>query len=163
MTILAVADTGPLIHLNEIDSLPLLNAVDELHLTQTVYDELEAGGTPSGFDDLEYSVHAVGSGHEREADESQNGRYPELDAGERTALTLCQQFDDPVLLTDDLAARDAAEQEGLEVHGSIGVIALASSRGLIEPNTAADCMRSLQAETSLFVSDAVVERGIELL
>ncbi|MFB9808614.1 hypothetical protein ACFFQF_27255 [Haladaptatus pallidirubidus] len=43
MTIVAVADTGPLIHLAEIDALDLLTAIDELLIPETVYAELEEG------------------------------------------------------------------------------------------------------------------------
>lgn len=52
---------------------------------------------------------------------------------------------------------------GLEVHGSIGVIALGHARGFLNRDEAATLMRELQRETSLFVSEAVVERGIRML
>ncbi len=52
---------------------------------------------------------------------------------------------------------------GVEVHGSIGVIALGYSRGLLGRKEAASLMRALQRETSLFVTEAVVERGIRML
>ncbi|MCO8244710.1 MULTISPECIES: hypothetical protein [unclassified Haladaptatus] len=54
MTIVAVADTGPLIHLAEIDALDLLTAIDELLIPETVFTELEEGGVPSEFSDLEW-------------------------------------------------------------------------------------------------------------
>jgi predicted nucleic acid-binding protein len=68
-----------------------------------------------------------------------------------------------VLLTDDLAAREAASDAGVEVHGSIGVIAFGYGRGLLDRHEAASRMRALQRETSLFVTEAVVERGIRML
>lgn len=46
MTVVAVADTGPLIHLAEIDSLELLSLVERLFVPEAVYEELEAGGVP---------------------------------------------------------------------------------------------------------------------
>ena len=52
---------------------------------------------------------------------------------------------------------------GVEVHGSIGVIALGYARGLLDREEAASLMRALQRETSLFVTEAVVERGIRML
>ena len=52
---------------------------------------------------------------------------------------------------------------GVEVHGSIGVIALGYGRGLLDRNEAASRMRALQRETSLFVTEAVVERGVQML
>jgi predicted nucleic acid-binding protein len=153
VTLAAVTDTGPLIHLAEIDSLDLLSILEELYVPETVYDELEAGGVPDGLSDLQYtrvSTEGEGVGDER------------LDPGERTALAVANERD-ITLLTDDLAARETAAELGIDVHGSIGIIALGHARGHIDRPTAATRMRELQRETSLFVSDAVVERGIELL
>ncbi|MDL5362606.1 hypothetical protein [Halalkalicoccus sp. NIPERK01] len=52
---------------------------------------------------------------------------------------------------------------GVEVHGSIGVIALGYGHGSLDRDEAASHMRALQRETSLFVTEAVVERGIRML
>ena len=150
--IVAVADTGPLIHLDEIDALQLLSAVDELLIPQTVYEELEAGTVPSALDHLEYELV--------EAEETEP--IVDLDPGETAALAVASERS-AVLLTDDLAARDAAEDVNVEVHGSLGVIVLAYTRGELTKSKAAELMRALQTETSLFITDAVVERGITLL
>lgn len=153
MTLAAVSDAGPLIHLAEIDSLELLSAFDTLLIPETVYEELERGGVPDGISDLPYELV--------EADENRV-EFEELDAGERAALAVTKERT-VVLLTDDLAAREIAAENDIEVHGSIGVIALGYTRGLIERDEAASCMRALQRETSLFVTEAVVEQGIQLL
>nr|WP_225935384.1 hypothetical protein [Halobaculum magnesiiphilum] len=96
-----------------------------------------------------------------EADERRVGTE-ELDAGERAAIAVADERG-IVLLTDDFAARKAASDAGVEVRGSLGVIALGYGRGLFDRDEAASRMRALQRETSLFVTEAVVERGIELL
>lgn len=153
VTLAAVADAGPVIHLAEIDSLDLLSAFDTLSVPETVYEELEQGGVPRGLADLSYELVEV------DETETLTG---DLDAGERAALTVANERD-AVLLTDDLAARKAASEEGVEARGSIGVVALGYNRGRIERDEAASGMRALQRETSLFVTDAVVERGIEML
>ncbi|WP_276259390.1 nucleic acid-binding protein [Haloglomus litoreum] len=153
MTLAAVSDAGPLIHLAEIDSLELLSAFDTLLVPETVHKEVETGGVPDGLADLSYELV--------EADESQVGAE-ELDAGERAAIAVAEERG-VVLLTDDLAAREAASDADVEVHGSIGVIALGYGRGLLDRDEAASRMRALQRETSLFVTGAVVERGIRML
>ncbi|TKR26264.1 nucleic acid-binding protein [Natronomonas salsuginis] len=153
MTLAAVSDAGPLIHLAEIDSLELLSAFDTLIVPEVVYKEIEAGGVPDGLAALSYELV--------EADESRIGAE-ELDAGERAAIAVAKERG-VVLLTDDLAAREAASDAGVDVHGSIGVIALGYGRGLLDRDEAASHMRALQRETSLFVTDAVVERGIQML
>ena len=153
MTLAAVSDAGPLIHLAEIDSLELLSAFGTLLIPETVYEEVEAGGVPDGLSEL--SSELVEANEKR-------AESKELDAGERAALAVAENRE-VVLPTDDLAAREAATDAGVEVHGSIGVIALGYGRGFFDRDEAASLMRALQRETSLFVSEAVVERGIELL
>ena len=153
MTLAAVSDAGPLIHLAEIDSLDLLAAVDTLLVPETVYEEIEAGGVPDGLADLSYELV--------EADESPD-EAAKLDAGERVAIAVATDRA-VVLLTDDLAAREVASDAGVEVRGSIGVIALGFGRGLLDRDEAASRMRALQRETSLFVTETVVERGIQML
>ena len=153
MTLAAVSDAGPLIHLAEIDSLELLSAFDTLLIPETVCEEVEAGGVPDGISDLSYELV--------EADE-RSVESEELDAGERAALAVAREHE-VILLTDDLAAREVASDVGVEVHGSLGVIALGYGRGLLDRGEAASRMRALQRETSLFVTEAVVERGIRML
>jgi predicted nucleic acid-binding protein len=130
----------------------LLSVVDELLIPQTVHEELEAGTVPPALGDIEYELV------EAEVTEL----TVELDPGETAALAVASERS-AVLLTDDLAARDAAEDLDVEVHGSIGVIALAYTRGELTKSKAIELMRALQTETSLFITDAVVERGITLL
>ena len=153
MTLAAVSDAGPLIHLAEIDSLELLATFDTLLVPEAVYKEVDVGGVPDGLADL--SDELV------EADESRVGTE-KLDAGERAAIAVAEERG-VVLLTDDLAAREAASDAGVEVHGSIGVIALGHARRLLDKDEAASLMRALQRETSLFVTEAVVEHGIQML
>ena len=153
MTLAAVSDAGPLIHLAEINSPEPLATFDTLLVPETAYTEVEVGGVPDELADLSYELV--------EADESRVGTE-ELDAGERAAIAVANERG-VVLLTDDLAAREAASDTSVEVHGSLGVIALGYGRGLLDRDEAASRMRALQRETSLFVTEAVVERGIRTL
>jgi predicted nucleic acid-binding protein len=129
------------------------NPYDTLIVPETVYKKVDAGGVPDGLADLSYDL--------AEADESRL-RDKELDAGERAAIAVAAARE-IVLLTDDLAAREAASDMGVEVRGSIGVIALGYGCGLLDRNEAASRMRALQRETSLFVTEAVVEHGVQML
>lgn len=150
---LAVADAGPLIHLDEIDALGLLSAIDTLLIPETVYQELETGGVPRALDEIKYVLVETDT-----EDLSQSG----LDPGETAALSLATDRD-AVLLTDDLEARDVARDANVEVHGSVGIIVFAYRRSQLSKPEAIRLLRSLQTETSLFITDAVVERGITLL
>jgi predicted nucleic acid-binding protein len=152
VSIVAVADTGPLVAIGEIDSLELLSTLDQLYVPEAVLEEVQTGGSPRGFEDLTYELVTA---EETLLEES-------LDAGEHAALAVAIQRD-AVLLTDDMAAREAASDRGVEVHGSIGIVALAYARDHLSKDEAASVMRTLQRETGLFVTGAVVEQGIEML
>ena len=152
MTLAAVSDAGPVIHLAEIESIDLLTWFEPFLIPETVYREIEAGGLPDGLSDLPYEL----------ADTDPNQIETELDAGERAAIAVAKERN-VVLLTDDLAAREAAADADIEVHGSLGIIALGYGRGRLDRDEAASRMRTLQRETSLFVTEGVVEQGIKLL
>jgi predicted nucleic acid-binding protein len=152
VTVVAVSDTGPLIHLAEIESLDLLSVCDRLYVPETVYEELQHGGVPDGLAALSFELVEARTQPETE----------QLDPGERAAIAVADDRD-AVLLTDDLEARQLASEAGIEVHGSIGVIALGYARGHLDKSEASSRMRSLQSESTLFVTDAVVERGIQML
>jgi NAD(P)-dependent dehydrogenase (short-subunit alcohol dehydrogenase family) len=52
---------------------------------------------------------------------------------------------------------------GVEVLGSIGVITLGHARRVLDMDEAVALIRALQRETSLFVTEAVVEHGNRIL
>lgn len=134
--------------------LSLLTDFDELVIPDRVFAELQDGPLPSGLANL---------GYERQTPDP--GRLDEdtLDPGETAALALATGRDDADLLTDDLAARERATELNVEVHGSIGVLVFAYAHDRLSRDEAVQQMRALQRETSLFVSTAVVERGISML
>jgi predicted nucleic acid-binding protein len=82
---------------------------------------------------------------------------------EREALRLCEELDIPLLLTDDLAAREAAVGVGATPVGSIGIIAKSQVAGMIDLSEAEWALRELQKTSSLFVSRAIVEGAILVL
>lgn len=51
-----------------------------------------------------------------------------MDLGEQAALTLMENYPDAIFLTDDAAARLAADTFGYHVHGSIGILVRAVRR-----------------------------------
>lgn len=150
---IAVVDAGPIIHLAQVDALDLLSMFERVLVPRTVYFELADEGLRSQLETVGCELVDVS------VDES----LASLDSGETAAITLAMEVGDAVLLTDDLDARDAAIRRDIEVHGSIGVIAVAYSRGIRDRTEAENAMRSLHRDASLFVAEAVVERGLELL
>ncbi len=150
MSDVVVVDTGPLIHLAQANAVSLLELTGKLLVPETVFDEFERGRTDLGS--LRYELEPVDV-----ADES---TYPRLDAGETAALVRSQRHD-AMLLSDDLDARKTAEHEGIEVHGSIGVVLYAYSRGEFTDVAAKRLLRRLERDTNLYLSTPLIEYAIE--
>jgi predicted nucleic acid-binding protein len=152
MSRLVVADAGPLIHLEQADALSLLELTGEILVPKTVLDELEDG--PTDVSELEFSVEQVTA--------DTDSVYPHLDPGETAALVVCTDRD-AILLTDDMDARNTANEEGVEVHGSVGVVLYGFSRGALAKETTKCTLRELKQDTSLYLSTPLIEHAIELV
>jgi predicted nucleic acid-binding protein len=160
----AVTDAGPLIHLNEIGSLSLLYVFDEIHVTDTVWAEATMPNRVA-------TTHLTALAHLRKHRATRNdmarfivgANLSLLHLGEQTSLYLSHRLGVDLILTDDLAAREAAKSMGLRPVGSLGVIARACANGLLDVESATSRMRDLQKHSTLFVTDQIVEFAIETL
>jgi len=85
----------------------------------------------------------------------QDNRLEDLQAGECECLYLCQQIQIPLILTDDLAVRDAAKQLQLTPVGSLGIAVRAYRQGLITLAEAEYAITQLYDVSSLFVTRAI--------
>ena len=148
MSRLVVTDTGPLIHPAQADVLHLLELIGEIWIPETVLEELERGSTDISA--LAFTAEQI---------EYDDSAYPHLDPGETAAIVLCSD-QDAVLLTDDLDARNTAQDEGIEVHGSVGVILYAYSHDELSEEEAKRVLRALKQETNLYLSGPLVEHAI---
>lgn len=130
----AVADAGPLIHLSWLGRLDLLPALfEEVLVPPAVEDEvLRAGPHVPGVAALR---EAFGSGWLKPQAVSDPGPVAtlraRLDAGESEAIVLMREGRAQVLLLDERRARATAQQEGLPVVGTIGILRMARDQDLI--------------------------------
>ena len=158
--LVAVADTGPLIHLAEIGCLPLLAIFDELHIPEGVWRE--AWRPPTIREGLFFAQrHALSS--DEIARFTADHRLGKLQAGERESLLLCGKLAVPLVLADDLAVRRAAKALHLTPVGSLGIIAKAHEMGRIALAAAESHLRDLHTISSLFVTPDIVELAIARL
>ena len=160
----AVADAGPLIHLSQIGELPLLGVFSRVEIPGAVWAEtVGAGRVPQR--DLENAAtirrHEIGVSDLRRFLE-RFGPFS-LHPGETQCLLLCRQLGIPLLLADDLAAREAAQRQGVRPVGSLGVVVRSYHTGRIPLARAEDCIQRLCSVSSLFVTRAIADLAIEQL
>jgi len=130
----AVVDAGPIIHLKEIGCLSYLQLFPTLHIPDAVWSETVGHGRvlKEELTRLDNIQHHTLNNSDVERFIKDNG-CEDLDAGERECLYLCREIRVPLILTDDLAVRDAAKQLNIAPIGSLGVVVKAyhAGKGLI--------------------------------
>ena len=147
----ATADAGPLIHLAEIGCLRFLNRFDALHVPNAVWLETVAQGRISRTDLS--NLHNIQRHSLTESEVEQfveKNNLFELHAGEQECLHVCLNKHVPILLTDDMAVRDAAKRLHLVPVGSLGIVILAFRREEITLQEAELYIGELYDVSSLF-------------
>jgi predicted nucleic acid-binding protein len=84
-------------------------------------------------------------------------------SGEREGLHLALQRPGLILLTDDAAARLAAEALQLRVHGTIGVLLRAVRLGRRTRDQAIQTLEGLRDRSSLHVRPALIAQVVQRL
>ena len=127
-----VADATPLHYLILIDSVHVLPRIfEKVHVPIEVRDELNCEATPPPVrtwmqqppEWLEIVAVSVTA--------SEDSSLQALDSGERAAIVLAESIRADLLLIDDRAGAILAQQRGLAVTGTLGVLDLASQAGLL--------------------------------
>ena len=81
-----------------------------------------------------------------------------IDAGEASAIALAAEISYDFLILDDNEARRFAEQLGLSVKGTIGVLVIARDQGLIP--ALRPYFERIQQQTNFHISAALLERKL---
>jgi len=160
----ATADAGPLIHLAEIGCLRFLNSFDALHVPDAVWFETVARGRISRTDLSNLQNIQRYSLTESEVEQFvKENNLSKLHAGEQECLHVCVTKHISMLLTDDMAVRDAARRLHIVPVGSLGIVVSAFKREEITLQEAESYIGDLYGVSSLFVTRAIAELAIEQL
>ncbi len=151
-----ICDAGPLIHLDELRCLDLLNGFGEILVPAVVWDEVQHH-RPSVFRRRAVSLKRVDSVPEgTQAFQALLQRFP-LDPGEEQALRLMQRIVGAILLTDDAAARGVAESLGYRVHGSIAVLLHGLKTERRTKRQIINLIRAIPKRSSLHIKPALLD------
>lgn len=145
-----VCDAGPLIHLDEIGWLDLLNGFDAVLVPRQVWRE--AVRHRVGLEERGHFEHPVVDVVIAPSAPFQTlVRTFVLGVGEQAALSLALSRPGALVLTDDAAARLAAKALGLRAYGTLGVLLRAIRRRQRSRDEVLDVLRSLRSRSTLYV------------
>jgi predicted nucleic acid-binding protein len=162
LALVIVCDAGPLIHLDELNCLTLLNEFDQILVPHQVWQEVERH-RPAALSKPELILQQVDVTISTQSVFQALVRAFSLDLGEQAALSLMQGYSDAIFLTDDAAARLAAATLGYRVHGTIGVLLRAIRRHQRTQDEVLTILRSLPAQSTLHIRAELLQEIIERL
>jgi predicted nucleic acid-binding protein len=152
----AVCDAGPIIHLDEIGVLYLLEDFHEILICPAVRDEVQKK-RPNLFVKMSLPFVALPSAFPTDQTLTAMCRVFSLDAGESEALALMEKDPAAIFLTDDSAARLVAQRMGYKVHGTIGILLRSIRRKQLDPKEVLSLLDSIPQKCSLFIKRSLLD------
>ena len=154
-----VCDAGPVIHLDELSCLDLLQDFAQVVLPMAVRREVERH-RPAALRRSKISWSHTGPHGPAPPEVLVVARIVPLHDGEVEALRIALEHPGALLLTDDTAARLAARSLGIPVHGTIGVLVRAIRRKQRSRDAVLRVLRELPHRSSLHVQPALRDHVI---
>ncbi|TVR07853.1 MAG: DUF3368 domain-containing protein [Phormidium sp. GEM2.Bin31] len=125
-----ICNATPLINFASISRLDILKSLfTEIVIPQAVYSET----VESGFPNSETILKGIEAGwlNVKPVEEMPESISLELDAGEREAIALALSEQKPRVILDEKRARKVAQELGLNVIGTLGILILAKRNRII--------------------------------
>lgn len=127
-----VADATPIHYLVLIDAVDVLfDIFKKIHIPIEVCSELTSEGAPIPVRTWMQHPPAWLEIHPVTVTTSVDSSLLALDSGERAAIVLAESIEAELLLIDERAGASLAQQRGLAVTGTLGILDLASRSGLL--------------------------------
>ena len=147
-----VADSGPLLHLEEIGCLHLLADFKRILLPNAIAPQIEYYRTLALQSKINFEKVDVAINKSMyKACETFS-----LNTGEMEAIALCSNMPASVLLTDDAAARLAAKTFGIRAYGTIAIVLRAVRRGQLLMVEAISKLQEIPVKSTLFIKHGLL-------
>ena len=151
--LLAVSDSGPIIHLSEINAAKAFKIVKEVLVPEEVNNETRNCNVPRK------KIMQLDDKH-KDIAKFLISNYG-IDLGESEAISLCMQEGIQTLFTDDLDARTIAKHYNLEVHGTVGLLVKSFSNGIFTEREVISKLELLRTKSSLFITKDLLDWSIK--
>ena len=153
-----IADAGPLIHLDELDIIDLLSDFGEVLVPESVLGEVMRHRPKLEIASWLY-VRQVRKTIDPKIKAIMT-RYP-IHVGELDALNLAMSEGNVLFLTDDTAARLAAQSLNIEARGTVGIILRAIRRNLLTKTVTIQILESIPHKSTLHLSRTILFEVIQ--
>ena len=155
---IAIADAGPLIHLDELSCLDLLEDFAAVHIPHAVYVEV-LRHRPQVLNQakIAWVQHHV----QPSAAIAALAKIYTLHDGEKEALALCLQYRQALFFTDDTAAKLAAKTLSVSAHGTLGILIRAIATKQRSKDQVIETLMRIPQLSSLHIRPSLLEQIIQ--
>ncbi|MEX0997227.1 MAG: DUF3368 domain-containing protein [Flavobacteriaceae bacterium] len=147
----------PKIVISDTSTLILFHKIEEFNILEKVYGELIT--TPQVAQEFGEELPNFIKIQQVTDKKYQDFLESQIDSGEASAIALATEYDDVLLILDDLKARKLALQLKFKITGTLGVIHKAKQMGLI--NNVKPLINKLIA-TNFRISETIVDEILKL-
>jgi len=155
-----VADAGPILHLDELGCLDVLNDFAEVLIPPAVWEEI-ARHRPAALKASPVLKKIPVTSEPDERLKNLGQRFA-LHRGEMQALQLAVERQAQLFLTDDGAARVAAQELGCKLHGTIGLILRSVRCGRRTLANAISLLEAIPTRSTLHLKPSLLAQVIQL-
>jgi len=157
---IVVCDAGPIIHLDELACLDLLENFSKIIIPTTVWQEIEKH-RPQAIPYCERFAQKTNHKDKLTAELNSIVKLFSLHAGEIQALNIAQDYKADLILTDDTAARLAAGSIKIDVHGTLGILLRAIRLQQKTPLEVVTILKSIPEISSLHIKRSLLQNIID--
>lgn len=153
----AVCDSGPLTHLWQIGQWPAFRTFDAVHVSKQVAAEVERHVPLAQMTALAGHKVIVDAVSKKEIAAVRHTAPAGLTLHEAdlATLALARRQSPDLVLTDDLATRQAVESQGQVPMGSVGILLRAYKAGLLDAVTLDEAIDGLFVHSTLYLNPAL--------
>lgn len=149
----AVSDTGPLLHLSQINKENLLNIFQSIIVSEEVRNELIRHGNYDRIKALLIDQFTIAQVTRIEIDEQRNKmRGFKVHKTDLSVAALAAGLSPDVVLTDDLELRKGLEVQDHTVVGSVGILIHAFQSGKLDKSELFSSINKLFDNSTLYLS-----------
>jgi len=152
-----VTDSGPIIHLSQINTEFMWKIFSEVYVPDIVHMEVTKFALPGSdiFKDKRFKIITSNNNLLNEA-KKLHKKY-EMGKNDSIILAHAKSFKADLLLTDDLELRELASKENIKPVGSVGILYRAFIKGHCDIKQLFKHLDSLFSKSSLYITKDLIQ------
>ncbi len=151
-----ISDSGPIIHLDEVEANFAWNIFSKVHIPECVKDEVTVTDKP-GSKTIYGNIFSICSMNKENRELSENlMKEYQMTQNDSLVLSMAILMHADMILTDDLDLREISKKVDILPVGTIGILLRAFRKGFCSIKQLYSILDRLYKESSLYITDDLI-------